>query len=399
TRVGSSSDQEHGLVSTAEIGTLQLEFRYLSYMLVQQLHQIPHDQLHTMSLPSYLKDEDGNPKTVEELRTYWNAVENAMKVAREGTRTRLPSVFMNPADGEFIVSPVRLGSRGDSYFEYLLKQYLQTSRKERDLLRMWDDAIDQIHENLLLRTPKRDLLFVAELDPEQDQQGQISWRREPKQDHLTCFLAGTLMLSAAHTRGTNDPNVQSASIPPKPSDFEAGSRAARDWRTGEDLLKSCYDTQKTSTGLSPEIVHFRTSTEPDWVRQKARGEWYIKGAPPNEPPPLDARYILRPEIVESIFVAYRLTADPKYRRWGWKIFEAIEQHCKVPTGGYAGVVNVEDVPVQWEDKMETFFLSETLKYLYLLFSDDSVLPLEDIVFNTEAHPLPKFTPEWETAFM
>lgn len=28
------------------------------------------------------------------------------------------------------------------------------------------------------------------------------------------------------------------------------------------------------------------------------------------------------------------------------------------------------------------------QYLYLLFSDDSLLPLDEWVFNTEAHPLP-----------
>lgn len=38
--------------------------------------------------------------------------------------------------------------------------------------------------------------------------------------------------------------------------------------------------------------------------------------------------------------------------------------------------------------METFFLGETLKYLYLLFADSSVIPLDKFVFNTEAHPFP-----------
>lgn len=38
--------------------------------------------------------------------------------------------------------------------------------------------------------------------------------------------------------------------------------------------------------------------------------------------------------------------------------------------------------------METFFLGETLKYLYLLFGDKNVLPLDKFVFNTEAHPFP-----------
>lgn len=28
------------------------------------------------------------------------------------------------------------------------------------------------------------------------------------------------------------------------------------------------------------------------------------------------------------------------------------------------------------------------QYLYLLFADDSLLPLDEWVFNTEAHPLP-----------
>lgn len=38
----------------------------------------------------------------------------------------------------------------------------------------------------------------------------------------------------------------------------------------------------------------------------------------------------------------------------------------------------------------SYFLAETLKYLYLLFLDDDILPLEKWVFNTEAHPLPVF---------
>ena len=42
------------------------------------------------------------------------------------------------------------------------------------------------------------------------------------------------------------------------------------------------------------------------------------------------------------------------------------------------------------------FLAETLKYLYLLFSDESLLPLDKYVSNTEAHPFPVFSwSEWE----
>jgi endoplasmic reticulum Man9GlcNAc2 1,2-alpha-mannosidase len=63
--------------------------------------------------------------------------------------------------------------------------------------------------------------------------------------------------------------------------------------------------------------------------------------------------------VESLFIAYRLTGDEKYRTWGWGIFSAIEEHCKVSSGGYAAILNVDAVPVEHEDKMETFLMVST----------------------------------------
>ena len=102
----------------------------------------------------------------------------------------------------------------------------------------------------------------------------------------------------------------------------------------------------------------------------------------------------RPETLESLFIAFRLTGDQRYREQGWAIFRAIETHCRIPSGGYATIVNVDEVPVRHEDKMETFLLvrffktltfftfgltkrlqSETLKYLFLLFSDGDTIPL------------------------
>ena len=120
---------------------------------------------------------------------------------------------------------------------------------------------------------------------------------------------------------------------------------------------------------------------------------------PKPDPPYDARNMLRPETVESLFVGWRLTHDPIYRyvklscckspltfasrQWGWHIFQAFEKHCRIATGGYATIRDVDEVPAVHEDRMETFFLSETLKYLFLLYSDDDVLPLDQYVFNTE----------------
>ena len=40
--------------------------------------------------------------------------------------------------------------------------------------------------------------------------------------------------------------------------------------------------------------------------------------------------------------------------------------------------------------MESFFLAETMKYLYLIQAPDATMPLDEVVLNTEAHPLRRF---------
>ena len=57
---------------------------------------------------------------------------------------------------------------------------------------------------------------------------------------------------------------------------------------------------------------------------------------------------------------YRATGDDKYREAGWKIFQAFEEHCRLPSGGYVGIEDVRDVPPRLLDGMETFWIGETL---------------------------------------
>jgi hypothetical protein len=85
---------------------------------------------------------------------------------------------------------------------------------------------------------------------------------------------------------------------------------------------------------------------------------------------LAAKWGCRPETVESLFIAFRLTGDKRYRDHGWAIFQAIEKHCRIPSGGYATIVNVDEVPVRHEDKMETFFL---VSFFLLIFLSSSGL--------------------------
>lgn len=67
--------------------------------------------------------------------------------------------------------------------------------------------------------------------------------------------------------------------------------------------------------------------------------------------------------------------------------QALEAHCRVGEG-YSGIKDVYATHVAHDDVQQSFFLAETLKYLYLLFSDDEFMSLDDWVLNTEAHPLP-----------
>lgn len=318
---------------------------------------------------------------------YWVTAERPMQYPREVSTPPslgiLP-IFLSPETGQFYVSDIRLGSRGDSYYEYLVKQYLQTNRTEAVYRAMYEYAFDGIKAGLVapgtrLQPP---LVHTVELVPQPSESGP-QWRKLPKQDHLVCFLGGTMMLGAA------------ASLPgplAPPRTARNASRAAlEDWRVGHELTRACVDTYARSrTGLGAEIVFFL----PPGVGDPEARDWMVKRARDAGPPPIDARNILRPETVESLYIAYQLTGDVVYREWGWAIFEAFRRHCRVDggAGGYAGIDDVDAESPEQIDRMETFWLSETLKYLYLLYSPRDTLSFDAWVFNTEAHPLPVFTP-------
>lgn len=110
----------------------------------------------------------------------------------------------------------------------------------------------------------------------------------------------------------------------------------------------------------------------------------------------DAHNLLRPEFIESLWYMYHFTGNTTYQQWGWRIFEGFENYTKV-VNGYTSIGNVKNTAnVRPRDMMESFFLSETLKYLYLLFSDNpNMLDTEKYVINSEAHPLPIYSSWYE----
>ncbi|XP_026497726.2 ER degradation-enhancing alpha-mannosidase-like protein 3 [Vanessa tameamea] len=96
---------------------------------------------------------------------------------------------------------------------------------------------------------------------------------------------------------------------------------------------------------------------------------------------------LRPEFLESTYFLHRATGDDHYLQVGKTVLRALQVHTKVPCG-YAAVNDVRTRV--HEDRMDSFVIAETFKYLYMLFGEDKDLPvkLEDYVLTTEAHFLP-----------
>lgn len=100
-------------------------------------------------------------------------------------------------------------------------------------------------------------------------------------------------------------------------------------------------------------------------------------------------YPLRPEVAESTLALFRATGDHAYLRFGARMLESINRQSRAPFG-FASISSV--VTGAREDHMPSFFLSETLKYLYLLFDDDNALHAQSragaLLLSTEAHVLP-----------
>ncbi len=99
---------------------------------------------------------------------------------------------------------------------------------------------------------------------------------------------------------------------------------------------------------------------------------------------VNAGYPLRPEIIESTYILYQATKDPKYLKMGKQMFEDFVRHCRTDVA-YADLRSV--VTKEKTDYMHSFLLAETLKYFYLLFAPDKTLDVKKVVFNTEAHPI------------
>uniref|UniRef100_A0A7N0TKH9 alpha-1,2-Mannosidase n=1 Tax=Kalanchoe fedtschenkoi TaxID=63787 RepID=A0A7N0TKH9_KALFE len=102
-------------------------------------------------------------------------------------------------------------------------------------------------------------------------------------------------------------------------------------------------------------------------------------------------YPLRPELMESTYWLYKATRDPRYLYAGRDMVASLQYGAKCPCG-YCHISDVESH--KQDDHMESFFLAETVKYLWLLFDlaagPDNLVeggPYK-YIFSTEGHLLP-----------
>ncbi|KAK0895989.1 mannosyl-oligosaccharide alpha-1,2-mannosidase [Friedmanniomyces endolithicus] len=363
TMKGIPSHADAGASSTAEATSVQLEMKYLA-------------------------------KLTGETQ-YWDRAEHVMKVVDDNDMPDgLLPIFIYADQGAFRGNNIRLGSRGDSYYEYLIKQYLQTSQQEPVYNSMWNESMAGIKKHLITYSRPSNFTILAERPNGLD--NAIS----PKMDHLVCFMPGTIAL--ATTGGVSVAQAR-----------KQGSWTAEheeNIQLAEELMKTCWGMYTiTSTGLAGEITYFNMHDPPvmyeDFTSDNRPKSPRNFDRLPNLPgvdsrligtddyiiKPNDAHNLQRPETVESLFYMWRITGDTKYRDWGWKMFEAFMKHTAVLDGsGYSSISSVNILPPPLKDNMESFWLAETLKYFYLLFSPNDMLPLTDVVFNTEAHPFPRF---------
>lgn len=341
----------------SEIGSSQIEYAFLSYF-------------------------SGDVSFFKKSREVYTRLDRLKKPF-----TGLYPVFLNADTGEFASDRISFGSLADSFYEYLLKLYLLNG--DQDSLRMYNEAIVGMKEHLIKTVTyesetesgdkiTRKHVFIGEM------QGTTS---VPTMEHLTCFVPGMLAL-AAHL------------IPQIPShnrtvyEEARAQLAAEDLLLAEELVSTCVGTYfDSSTGLGAESISFHTDQKHQTSKKQLPGDHVHDMYDMFEIQ--NAKYILRPETIESLFVLWRVTGNPKYQEWGWAIFQALEKHCRTPSA-YSGLKNVDrkhtgdeehDIRENWDNSMQSFFWAETLKYLYLLFSPPSSLPLHLYVFTTEAHPL------------
>ncbi|KAJ1966403.1 hypothetical protein GGI12_000113 [Dipsacomyces acuminosporus] len=334
TGVGSSETPGTFSTNLAEIGTFQMEFFRLSQ--------------HTRN------------------STYHEAAQNVIAVMLKnnnpsdpGSKYAIPGLYPTEFDmntGKFTGSSAYWGGGGDSFYEYLAKTWVLSDFMLERNIDMWSESI-QAFKRYSIAESTDGHLFPGFVDNK---------KFYPYADTFTNFIPGTL--------GLVSKIVGSDSY----------------FKLAEDLLEGGYSVfDKMPSSLGAESIKFARKNVPSdlmALTAAARDQVGKYGFSLERP-----YYLLRPELIESLFYMYRLTGRQVHADRVWKIWQGIQRNCRV-SDGYVGTANVAaDASVTGTfdtvNSTESFFFAETFLYLYLTFADQNTISLDEWVFTTEAHPL------------
>ncbi|KJK87251.1 hypothetical protein H633G_08889 [Metarhizium anisopliae BRIP 53284] len=266
-------------------------------------------------------------------------------------------------------SEFSLGARADSLYEYFPKMHALTGGVDPVYEQMYRTSMDTAAQHLLFRPmlpSEDDILFSG------DYHARSAEKLVPESQHLTCFAGG--MFGLGGRLFSIDEHVS----------------------LGERLARGCgWAYSVFPTGLMPEIFRLipcNDSKECPWddaVWKRVGGKNLPKGFVNAR----DPQYQLRPEAIESLFILYRITGKKELQDTAWAMFQAILGSTETKYAYSA----ISDVTTSGNtnkvDSMESFWLAETLKYFYLIFSPPDLISLDEYVLNTEAHPLKRPTAE------
>ncbi|KAJ2723817.1 hypothetical protein GGI07_002356 [Coemansia sp. Benny D115] len=334
TGVGSSESPGKSSTNLAEIGTFQMEFFRLSQHTKNATYHEAAQRVLTVML------EKNNPQD-------------------SNSNYMIPGLYPIDFDmmtGKFTGRAAYWGGGGDSFYEYLIKNYILSDFMLERNIDLWSESIQAFRRYAVAESTSGHL-FTGFVD---------GTKFYPYTDTFTNFIPGTLAL-ASKLVGSE-------------SYFEFA----------KTLLEGGYYVfDSMSSSLGAEAIRFvRKNVPSDYytMRDSARMQVDAKGFALDRP-----YYLLRPELIESLFYMYRLTGETVYADRVWKIWQGIQRNCRVENG-YVGTANVSvDASVTGVmnsvDSTESFFYAETLLYLYLTFADQDTISLDKWVFTTEAHPL------------
>lgn len=348
----------HRLTMAADIGSLTLEFTRLS-----QLTRDPR---------------------------YYDATHRIMGIfAAQQNQTSVPGIWPSAVDTARLDfhtgNRFSLGAESDSLYEYLLKMIPLLGGGAPVYEKMYVDAAEAIITRLLFRPMlpgSPDILMVGKLFVPAPGSPP---RFDPAVEHLSCFAGGMFALGGRLLANDTHTNIGRMLTDGCMWAYNAGPLGIM---PEAFTVVPCHNWTACAWDHSQhrERLLSHNSTVTGNVSFSADGVWDPERLPFGMTAVTNKRYLLRPEAIESVFIMYRISGNPLYQEVAWRMFSSIVNATETGLGANAALADVTDASAPKRDEMESFWLAETLKYFYLIFSEPNLVSLDEYVFNTEAHP-------------